>query len=125
MNSLLLDVGIWDICLDANGNLAIAADPYALAQDVSCAIRTFLNEVWYNTSLGIPYEQEILGETPPLAWFQEQMVNAALTVRPQTADVYVVSAVCVIESFNFATRAVVGQVQFKDSTGGTGSVPIG
>jgi len=124
MKSLLLDTALWDLCADANGNIACADDPYALAQDVSCAIRTFLGECWYNNTLGIDYQGQILGKTPPLSLFQQYMVNAAVTCRPKTADLYVVSAVCVVESFSPQTRAVLGQVQFTDSSGGTGSVPF-
>lgn len=122
---MLLDVGLWDLCKDAAGNIACATDPYALAQDVACAIRTVLAEVWYDTTLGIPYFSTILGHTPPLSVFQEYMVNAALTCRPQTADVYVVSAKCIVQTFDQANRIVTGQVQFVDSTGGQGAVGIG
>lgn len=125
MKSLLLDIDTWDLCLDAAGNWAIADDPYALAQDVACAIRTFLNDVWYDKTLGIPYFQSILGKTPPISVFQEYMVNAALGARPQTADLYVKSAVCVVQSFDSTTRAVVGQVQFVDSNGNTGAISFG
>jgi hypothetical protein len=125
VKSLLLDTTTWDLCLDANRNIAIAADPYALAQDVSCAIRTFLAEVWYDETQGIPYFQTIFGKTPPIAVFQQLMVNATLNCRPTTADLYVKSAQCVLQSFNAANRVVIGQVQFVDSNGNPGSVAIG
>ena len=125
MNTLLLDVGIWDLVKDASGNIAIASAPYSLAQDVASAIRTFLHEVWYVTTQGIPYLQSILGKTPPLAVFQELMVQAALGAVPTTADVYVKEATCVIQTFNAPSRLVVGQVQFVDSNGQTGTVQVG
>jgi hypothetical protein len=118
MDTLLLAVDTWDLVLDASGNIALASAPYALAQDVASAIKTFLGEVWYDTTLGIPYFQQILGKTPPIALFQEYMVQAALTVPG------VVSATCVIESFSAVTRAVTGQVQFKDNSGNTGTVSV-
>jgi hypothetical protein len=113
-NTLLLDADLWDLCADANGNIAQAAPPYAIAQDVASAIKTFLGEVWYNTTLGIPYFSQILGKTPPASVFKAQMVRAALTVPG------VVSAVCVISSFQNGT--VTGQVTFTDDTHKTGTV---
>ena len=107
MKTLLLDNTGWDLCLDASGNIAVASEPYSFAQDVASALKTFLGEVYYDTTLGIPYFQQILGKTPPLALFQQYMVDAALTVPG------VVSATCVINSF--ANRTVQGQVTFTDS----------
>lgn len=124
MKTWLLDTITWDICLDANGNWAIAEPPYALAQDVASAVRTFLGEVWFDDTLGIDWFGQFLGHTPQLTVLQEAIVNAALGAVPQTADVYVKSAVCVIQSFDPATREVVGQVQFIDSNGNSGAVAL-
>lgn len=114
MDTWLLEVDTWDLCLDALGNIAMASDPYSLAQDVASAIKTFLGEVYYDTTIGVPYFSQILGQTPPLSVFEEYMIQAALTV-PQ-----VVSATCVIESFT--NRTINGQVQFVDSNGNTSTV---
>lgn len=118
MNTLLLAVDTWDLVLDASGNIAMASDPYSIAQDVASALRLFLGELWYDTTKGIPYLQQILGETPPLIMFQQYLEDAALTV-PQVA-----TAVCVVESFNTQTRTVVGQVQFTTTNGQTGTVSL-
>lgn len=118
MNTLLLDVGLWDLVLDASGNIAVAAAPYALAQDVASACRTVLAEVYYDTTLGVDYFGQIFGHTPPASVFQEMFVKAALTVPG------VVSATCVIESYSADTRAVTGQVQFTDSSGAAQTVSI-
>ena len=40
-STLLLDPDTWDLTVDNNGNIAVAAPPYAVAQDVASAIRTF------------------------------------------------------------------------------------
>lgn len=105
-STLLLDQGSWDLVLDAFGNIAIAAPPYALAQDVSSAIRTFLGEVYYNTALGVQYFGKILGKNPPLSFIVAQIEAAALSVAG------VVSAVCTISSVS--GRAISGQVEFTD-----------
>lgn len=124
MKTLLLATDTWDLCLDASGNIAVADVPYALAQDVASALRTFLGEVWYDDTLGIPYFQKVLGKAPPLTVFQALMEQTALTAVPTTADVYVVKATCTIQAFNPTTRVITGQVQFIDSNNQTGTVSI-
>lgn len=116
MRTLLLDVAGWDLLTDASRNIAAASAPYQFAQDVASALRTFLGEAWYDTSLGIPYFSEILGHTPPVTVFQELMVRAAKTVPG------VVSAECTIEAFE--DRRVTGQVTFTTDDGQTGVVSL-
>jgi hypothetical protein len=116
-STLLLDQTQWDLVLDASGNIAMAAPPYALAQDVSSAVRTFLGEVYYNTKLGIPYFQSVLGQLPPASLLTQLMSNAALAVPG------VVTATTVINSFNNGT--VTGQVIFTDESGETTVVNFG
>lgn len=116
MNTLLLDTSSWDLIVDGSGNIAMASEPYALAQDVASAIKTFLGEVYYDTTLGVPYFTKILGLTPTVAYFQQQMIDAALTVPG------VVSATCVITGF--AGRTITGQVNFTDSSGTISTVSL-
>lgn len=117
MNTLLLDIGEWDLVLDASRNIAMARPPYARAQDVASALRLFAGELWYDTSKGVPYFAQILGHTPPLTLFQEFMIAAALTVPG------VIAAQCQIESFQ--GRTVTGSVTFQTVDGTTGTVSIG
>ena len=105
MNTLLLDQSSWDLVLDASGNIAVASEPYSAAQDVASAIRTFLGEVWFDSTLGVPYLQKILGHAPPLSYLQAQLVAAAETVPG------VVNANVVIESA--VGRKVTGQVTWN------------
>lgn len=116
MKTLLLDVTSWDLVLDSAGNIALASEPYALAQDVASAIKLFQAELWYNTAEGVPYFATVLGKAPPIQVFKAEMVRAALTVPG------VVSAECTIKSFE--GRTVEGQVTFRDSTGQTGVVAL-
>jgi len=116
MKTLLLDLTNWDLLVDAAGNIAFAEAPYQQAQDVASALRTFLGEVWYNTALGIPYFQQILGETPPVTVFQEYMESEAKTVPD------VVSAECTITAFE--DRRVNGQVTFTTDNGQTQTVSL-
>jgi hypothetical protein len=117
-STLLLDVGTWDLTLDASGNIALAAPPYALAQDVASACRTVLGEVYYDDTLGVDYFGQLFGQTPPIAVFQEQFVSQALTVPG------VVLATCNIESYSAATRETVGQVVFTDVNNTTQTVSV-
>jgi hypothetical protein len=116
MKTLLLDNTEWDLLLDAGGNLAIATDPYSLAQDVASALKLFAGELWYDTSQGVPYFADVLGRTPPITYFQELMTKAAMSVPG------VVSAECTIQAFE--NRTVTGQVLFRTSTGQTGTVSL-
>lgn len=109
MNTLLLTLDTWDLCVDANGNIAMATEPYSLAQDAASAIRLFLGELWYDTTQGIPYFQQVLGEAPPLPILKAFLQTQALTVPGVTeAAVFITS---------FAERTLAGQVQVTDAAG--------
>ncbi len=113
-NTLLLDQSAWDLIIDSAGNIAMASPPYALAQDVASAARLFLGELWYNTSKGIPYFEDVLGHLPPATLLTGYIEKAALTVPG------VVSAQCIIEAFT--SREIIGQIQFIDETGASNAV---
>ena len=57
--TLLLDTGSWDLSVDANSNIAIADPDYSLAQDAASAIKTFLGEMFYDTTVGDPWLTQI------------------------------------------------------------------
>ena len=114
MDTLLLDQSAWDLMLDASGNIAMATEPYAIAQDVASAVRLFAGELWYDTSQGIPYFENILGKRPPLQYIKAQVEKAALTVPS------VVSARCLFAAFK--SRKLTGQIQIIDTTGASNNV---
>jgi hypothetical protein len=114
MRTMLLDRTAWDCVLDASGNWAMADQPYSIAQDVASAVKLFKGELWYDTTKGIPYWQQILGQWPPLAIVRAYIVTAALTV-PE-----VVSAQCIVVSF--LDRTITGQVLVTDTSGTTQTV---
>lgn len=109
MKTLLLAQDTWDLVIDVNGNLAIASEPYAQAQDVASAVRTQLGDLWYDTTTGIPYTPEIFGEPVRLQFVRQQVEAAALTVPGVTA------ARCVFASLR--DRILTGQVQVTDNSG--------
>ncbi len=114
MKTLLLDRTAWDLVLDASGNIACATDPYQVAQDVASAIRTFQGECWYDTTLGIPYWQSVLGQLPPPSFIRSELVNAALTV-PNVASATVTSLV-------LNNRQLAGEIDVTDTGGNTQTV---
>jgi hypothetical protein len=111
VRSLLLDRTTWDLCLDANGNIAVASDPYSIAQDVACAIRLFKGELWYDTTKGVPHFQQILGHHPSLSVLKAALRTAALTAPDAASAAVFISGV--------QNREVQGQVQVTSTSGAT------
>lgn len=109
MDTLLLDRTTWDLCLDSAGNIAVASEPYALAQDAASHIRLFAGELWYDIGQGIPYFGQILGKPPSIALMKAQFVAAALKVPG------VIAARAFVTSIE--GRTVTGQIQITDATG--------
>ena len=113
-NTIMLNPDTWDLTLDSGGNIALATHPYAVAQDVACAIRTFLGEVYYDTTLGVPYNQELLNQSPTISEIIMSLNDAALTVPGvATANTTITS----IEN-----RQLKGTVQFTTSEGSVSTV---
>lgn len=108
MQTLLLDSVTWDLVLDINGNIAVASEPYALAQDAASAMQLFKGELWYDTTKGVDL-WNVLGKAPSLSLLKSELAAAAKTVPG------VASARTFISSI--ADRNVQGQVQIKSDTG--------
>jgi hypothetical protein len=126
-NTLFLDVATWDLVADASGNIAMAMPSYSIVQDVASACRVFLGEVYYDTTIGVPYlgqivdgdpapqsQQQLLGRTPALNVLQAALAAAALGVP------WVEEAEAVISAF--VNRDVQGQVQITTESGATFTV---
>lgn len=111
MDTLLLDNDSWDIVLDAHGNIALASEPYANAQDVASACRLFAGELYYDTTKGVPYFNNVLGYNPPLSLIKHELEKAALTVPD------VVTAKFFAQSEN--NRELSGQIQVTNNSGTT------
>jgi hypothetical protein len=111
-DTLFLAPNTWDLCADLSGNIAVASPPYSTAQDIASACRLFLGELWYNTTAGIPYFGEILGQQPSLSYVQAQLQAAALTVPNVVTATVVLTGV--------VNRGLTGQVQFTTSNGEAG-----
>lgn len=111
MKTLLLDRTAWDLTLDAQRNIAVASNPYSLAQDAASAIRLFRGELWYDTAKGVPYFENILGQAPSVPFMKARYVAAALSV-PETK-----TARCFLNGV--VQRRLTGQVQLTSLSGFT------
>lgn len=109
MKTILLDQTAWDLVLDIGNNIAVAENPYALAQDAASAIKLFEGELYYDTSKGVPYFSAILGQLPPVSLVKQYLTDAALTVPDVTGARVFLTAV--------SNRTLSGQVQITDATG--------
>ena len=113
--TITLDSATWDLELDASGNIAMTSAPDSLAQDAASAIKTFLGECYWDTTVGVPYLTQILGPPPPqappsLALLKQQFINAALTVPGVAAAQVFISG--------FSNRSIAGQVQVVSAATG-------
>jgi len=108
-NTLLLDQSQWDLVIDSYGNIAVATPPYSLSQDVASAIKLFYGELWYNTSKGVPYFENILGKFPSAQALNRYFEKAAMTVPG------VKSVRCI--SFLDLSRKVTGELFFVSESG--------
>jgi len=113
-NTLLLDTIAWDLVIDSAGNIAVSKPKYSLAQDVACAIRLFLGELWYDQGKGIPYFEEILGKLPPLSLITGHIERVAMTVPG------VVKAQCLVT--NIGSTELSGELIFIDEEGSKNAV---
>lgn len=109
METLLLSTDDWDLVVDTAGNIAVASDPYARAQDAGSEIKLFQSEAIYDKRRGVPYWDEILGKSPPLSLVKAHLVRAA-KLAPGVVD-----AQCFLTQA--AGRTISGQVQVRDAQG--------
>ena len=97
--------------MDADGNIAMAKDPYSQAQDAASMIKLFQGELYYDTTKGVPYWSSVLGFDPP-AQLLKTYFNAAAAVVP---------GVTATRTFitGLAGRLLTGQVQITNTTNTT------
>jgi len=103
MDTLFLRTNEWDLTLDSAGNIAMAGNPYSVAQDAASACRTAVGDLIYAPEEGIPYFTQILGQLPPLNDIRSMYIAAAMAV-PGVAAAQVFFS-------SFANRQLSGQLQ--------------
>lgn len=108
MKTIYLDPQDWDLRLDSGGSIAAASDAYRMAQDAASAIRTFRGECFYDTTRGVPYFEQVLGQRPPVELVRQLLIDAAMTANGvASAKVFLTSL----------TPEITGQVQVFDTAG--------
>jgi hypothetical protein len=109
MKSLYLDPVTWDLAVDSARGIAVASDPYVLAQNAASATRVFKGEAYYDTDIGITYNVSILGQNPPIEYVRSELIRVAKTV-PGVTDARMFFT-------SFDERTLTGQLQVTDVTG--------
>lgn len=74
-----------DIYLDDTGDLAGVSGAEGVASDLMSRLETFLGEYMWNTAIGMPWRQEILGERPTKARIEELIRAQAMGTPGVTA----------------------------------------
>ncbi len=108
--TIQLDPVAWDLMLDGEKNIALQTESAAVAQDVASVLRTFQGECWYDTTQGVPYLQDILGQPFNPTLLGAVYRQAALTV-PDTVE-----ATAIFTSPSTA-RILGGTVEVIDTAG--------
>jgi len=115
-STLLLDRSTWDLVLDVDNNIAVATEPYALAQDAASSCKVFKSECYYDTTRGIPYIDVIFGKNVPLSLVKSYLTNEATRINGVvTAKAYITS---------LSDRNLGAQVQMTDASGTSLAVNI-
>lgn len=110
MAELLLDHDLWDLCVNANGQIAICEEPYALAQRAANEIKLFIGEGWYDTNQGLPHFNQELGRPLNMAAVKIMIENAALGVEG------IIQATA-YPAIDRKTRKLTGSVLLKSQSG--------
>lgn len=125
MDTLALDLTLWDLDVDARGDwrtvgdstpLPIATGPgMRLAQDVATRCMTWRGECYFDTTQGIRFEN-ILGQGPSPALAQDAFQTEALKVPDCN------TAIPVFAFSGSRTRQMTGTMTVSNSAGYGGSV---
>lgn len=107
----------WDLTLDGNGDIAIASGEYAAAQDSASACLTFYGECYYNNTLGIPWDTNVLGHRPSGVYIAQKMENEAKKLP------VVEKALCTVY-FDRAARQVKGNLRITTIDGDEAELTI-
>lgn len=114
--TMKLDEG-WDLTLDGDGNLAIATESEAVAQDVASACMVFSGECWFDNTLGIPWKEEVLGKRPTPGYIAQKMQTEAKKLP-------IVDQALASVFFDKTARRSYGTIRVTDITGTSTQVTL-
>lgn len=75
-----MDIETNDLAI-VSGDLGIATGVTAIQQDLQQTLQLWLGEWFLDTTVGVPYRQQILVKNPSIDLVQADLINAALDVR--------------------------------------------
>lgn len=107
----------WDITVDSTGNIAILEGPAAVAMDVACACQVFLGECYYNNTLGIPWQENILGKQFSGSYLAQKLEAEAMKISVVTDAIAVVT-------IDRTTRKVTATIRVTDDEDNTIEVTL-
>lgn len=114
--TLLLDRDTNDLCLDALGNIAVATEPYSTVQDAASACRVFYGEAYYDTTLGVPFIEQVFSGATPVAVLKQRMAAEAERVPGVASATVSIGAL--------ASRSLNGQIRVTLTDGSTHSLAL-
>lgn len=94
----------WDLSLDDSGNILVIDGPAAVAMDVACACQVFLGECYYDNTLGIPYQTNILGKAFSGAYLAQKL-------QQEAKKIVAVKEALAIVTTNRTTRQVTATIR--------------
>lgn len=113
-HTLLLDTDVWDLTLDAGGNIATSSGPYAIAQNVANAVRLFTSDAWYDPERGIPHFITDLGFLP-----QESVVRSRVGAAARGVEGV---ATAQVENLGIEERMLTGNIRLTTTDGESADV---
>lgn len=111
-DTIALNPSTWDLTLDPTGSIAVLHTSSAIAQDVASAVQTYQGECWFDTTVGLPYFTQILGEGVNAPLWAGLYNQAALAVPNVAAAQTTFTAVT-------SDRKLSGTVEVIDTNGQT------
>ncbi len=80
INGTIPNVAYNDLYLDSTGNIATSFDQQALIEQCAQASKTLLDELVFNTTVGIPYPQAVWIGVPNIQQFTAALRSAFLSI---------------------------------------------
>jgi hypothetical protein len=110
MSDLLMNVQTNDLQI-TNGDLSLATGTTEIAQNVQQRLQVWLGEWFLNTTIGVPYRQQILVKNPNLDLVQADLISAIVST-PGVTQVLDFSF-----SYSATNRTLSVQAKIQTSTG--------
>lgn len=107
--STLLLSDAWDLTVDAAGDIAMDSTSYAVAQDVASVCRTVRGELFYDTTIGVPYRELVWGQN-----YVPQLVKALIEEAAKTVPGVVQAQATITLQPN---RHLTGDIKVIDENG--------